>query len=140
MLEELLVLGLQQGIARAGLSQDKKRHGGRPRRESWTKYSAGVRGDPRSKSKGRTEKKVRTVDAFTVEEKSRNFARKKKCKAVSHTVAVAYITSVPTSVEGRGATAGPLHSLLRTQHTMEGLFFNVNGGWVRHSAVESVIC
>lgn len=31
MLEELPVLGLQQGIARAGLSQDKKRHGWRPR-------------------------------------------------------------------------------------------------------------
>lgn len=31
-LEELLVLGLQQGIARAGLSEDEKRHGARPRR------------------------------------------------------------------------------------------------------------
>jgi hypothetical protein len=31
-LEELLVLGLQQGIARAGLSKDEKRHGARPRR------------------------------------------------------------------------------------------------------------
>lgn len=38
----------------------------------------------RPKIKRRTEKKVLTVDAFTVEERSRNFARKKKCKSTSH--------------------------------------------------------
>lgn len=83
MLEELLILGLQQGIARTGLSENEEGHGERPRRARRRRTSVGVQKVAVSNQKG-TEKKVWTVDAFTVEERSRNFAQKKKCKSTSH--------------------------------------------------------
>lgn len=86
---------------------------------------------PRSKIKRRSEKKVWTVDAFTVEERSRNFARKKKCKITSHSFGRCGVGI--TLIRGYGFRPSrelqlALSILFGIRRTMEGLFFNVNGG------------
>jgi hypothetical protein len=59
--------------------------------------------------------------------RTRNFARKKKCKSRSHAVAVAYVT--PVAVHRASSVAGDsTFHLVPTPRTMEGLFFNVNAG------------
>ena len=59
MLEKLLVLGLQQGVTRAGFGQDEQRHGGRPRLRSWkNKNSASIIISPGQKAKERLKEGV----------------------------------------------------------------------------------
>ena len=71
---------------------------------------------------------------FTVEEKSRNFARKKKVQKrepqhVAMTVAMAYVS--PSSIQRWRELQLLLPKVIvLTPHSMEGLFFNVNGGLV----------